>query len=160
MNLSDSTIRELANSFLSLIEKIRLLDKIPRRYGTDELFYTSELVAAEMIGYAPGINITELAQSMGITKGGVSQLIKKLEKKGLVIRFQDAVNKKKVHLKLSMKGEIVFHQHQLFHLKYQADIGLEMSTWSEEQMQFAKHLLSMFQRLTDALMKDVTGQRG
>lgn len=155
MTVDEREIREVTNALFGLIDKLGLIEKTPRRYGTEELFYTSELTTLETIGYSPGLNVTELAEQLGITKGGVSQMIKKLEQKGLVTRYHDEFNKKEVFHKLSMKGEIIFHQHQLFHLKHQADFMAEMATWTPEQMQFIKRVLAMFQRLVEGILKEV-----
>ena len=93
-------IREL---FISVVNKLNTLEKTPRRYGTDELLYASELTAIETLGYHPGINVTEFAEKHSITKGAVSQLINKLEKKDLVKREKNPTNQKEVLLKLTNK---------------------------------------------------------
>jgi len=70
------------------------------------------------IGTHPDINGTSLAKIMGVTKGAISQVIKKLEKKKLVDRYQNPTNNKEILLRLTKKGEIDYHGHEAYHAKY------------------------------------------
>ena len=102
-------IREL---ILSIAHKMNSLENSPRSYGTDEVLYGSELLMIESLGCRPNVNVTGFAENHGVTKGAVSQLVKKLEKKGLVARGKCPANQKEVLLKLTPKGEIVFTRHE------------------------------------------------
>jgi DNA-binding MarR family transcriptional regulator len=114
---NEQGLLKIRENFLRVVNKLNTIEKTPHSYGTDELLYASEMGAIETLGYQPGLNVTEFAQKHGITKGAVSQLVKKLEKKGLVTRHKSSSNRKEVLLKLTTKGEIAFHQHSLFHLQ-------------------------------------------
>ncbi len=139
-------VREL---FLSIVNKINTLEKIPRRYGTDELLYASELIMIESLGYKPNVNVTEFAENHGITKGAVSQLVKKLEKKGFVTRHKNPTNQKEVLLKLTMKGEIIFHQHTLMHLQFAKEFFERFEAMKPEQLGMILQFLSSLDRLFD-----------
>jgi DNA-binding MarR family transcriptional regulator len=139
-------MREL---FLKIFNRLNQLEKTPRKYGTDELLYTSELLMIEGLGYKPGVNVTEYAENHGITKGAVSQLVKKLEKKGLVERYKNPTNQKEVFLKLTMKGEIVFHKHILLHLQFAKDFFDEFETLTPEQIGLIMHFLTTLDNLFD-----------
>ena len=139
-------IREL---FLKIVNKLNQLEKTPRRYGTDEWLYASELLMIESLGYKPGVNVTEYAENHGITKGAVSQLVKKLEKKGLVERYKNPTNQKEVLLKLTMKGEIAFHKHTLLHLQFAKDFFEEFENLTSEQTGLIIHFLTSLDGLFD-----------
>ncbi|MCP3898392.1 MAG: MarR family transcriptional regulator [Desulfobacteraceae bacterium] len=103
--------------FHRVLNKMNKLEKKPRYYGTDHLLYGSEIHTIEAIGNNPGINITELASLQGVTKGAISQLIQKLEKKNLIIRMKNMNSDKEVFLKLSDIGARAFRAHDDFHAK-------------------------------------------
>ena len=96
----------------------------------------------ESLGYRSGVNVTEYAENHGITKGAVSQLVKKLERKGLVERYKNPTNQKEVLLKLTMKGEIAFHKHTLLHLQFAKEFFEEFENLTPEQTGLIIHFLS------------------
>jgi DNA-binding MarR family transcriptional regulator len=132
---------------LKIINRINQMEKTPRRYGTDELLYTSELNMIESLGYKSGVNVTEYAENHGVTKGAVSQLVKKLEKKGLVERYKNPTNQKEVFLKLTMKGEIAFHKHTLLHLQFAKEFFEEFENMTPEQTGLIIHFLASLDEL-------------
>ena len=86
-------------------------------FGTGVLMYRREIHTIQAIGKNPGINITALAEYMGVTKGAASQTIKKLSKKGLVRKTYAPGNAKEVVLELTDLGWIGFHNHEKFHME-------------------------------------------
>ena len=84
-------------------------------FGTGVSMYRREIHTIQAIGRNTGINVTTLAEYMGVTKGAVSQIIKKLNKKGLVRKTHAAGNAKEVILELTNLGWIGFHNHEKFH---------------------------------------------
>lgn len=139
-------IREL---FLSIVNKLNALEKTPRHYGTDELLYASEIAMIESLGYKPDVNVTEFADNHGITKGAVSQQVKKLEKKGLVTRHKNPANQKEVLLKLTTKGQIAFHQHTLLHLQLANEFFERFETLQPDELALIIEFLGTLDRLFD-----------
>ena len=85
-------------------------------FGTGVLMSRGEIHTIQAIGRNSGINVTTLAEHMGVTKGAVSQSIKKLSEKGLVRKTHPPGNAKKVILELTELGCIGFHNHEKFHM--------------------------------------------
>ncbi len=86
-------------------------------FGTGVPMYRREIHTIQAIGKNPGINITTLAEHMGVTKGAVSQTIKKLIKKGLVNKAYAPGNAKEVLPELTDLGWIGFNNHEKFHME-------------------------------------------
>ena len=86
-------------------------------FGTGISMYRREIHTIQAIGKKPGINITALAEYMGVTKGAVSQTIKKLIRKGLVRKTYAPSNAKEVVLELTDLGWVGFHNHEKFHME-------------------------------------------
>ena len=66
-----------------------------------------------MIGRNNKINVTELAEYLGITKGAVSQMVDKLIKKGMVNKEMVSDTENEVALELTEKGKIVCKGHKV-----------------------------------------------
>jgi DNA-binding MarR family transcriptional regulator len=93
-------------------------------FGTGVLMYRREIHTIQAIGRNPGINVTTLAEYMGVTKGAVSQIIKRLSNKGLVRRTHVPGNAKEVVPELTELGWTGFHNHEKFHMDF-LDIARE-----------------------------------
>jgi DNA-binding MarR family transcriptional regulator len=85
-------------------------------FGTGVLMHTKEIHTIQAIGRHPGINVTNLAEHTGVTKGAVSQTINRLVRKGLVRKTHPPGNDKEVVLELTNLGQIGFQNHEKFHM--------------------------------------------
>src|SRR5271157_3776865 len=54
------------------------LDSKPRKFGTENDLSGSEIHLIEVVGQNEGLSVTDLAKRLGITKGAISQTLKKL----------------------------------------------------------------------------------
>ncbi len=84
-------------------------------FGTGIRLYRSETHTIEAIGKNPGINVTRLAEKMGVTKGAISQMLTRLARKKLVIRRPMPGNAKEVTAELTDMGRIAFENHEKLH---------------------------------------------
>lgn len=122
---------------------ITAMGKEPKRYGTEELFYTNEVHTLKMIAQYEGITQKELTEKMFRTKGATSVMIKKLEKKGLIIRREDEEDARILQLYLTEKGKAVND----FHMKYDENrisIWMEKLNFSEEELKNTNRILETF----------------
>lgn len=85
-------------------------------FGTGVILYRAEIHTIRAIGDNPGINITRLAEFMGITKGAASQTVNKLVRKKLVRKGHTPDNAKEVLLELTDLGWTGYHNHEQFHI--------------------------------------------
>jgi DNA-binding MarR family transcriptional regulator len=102
----DKELQSIIDLFNKILHVYSIIDKKPKRYGTGDLLYVSELHAIQIIGYNPEINVTQLADMSGLTKGAISQTVKRLLAKQYIARYKTR-NKKEVNLRLSDKGYII-----------------------------------------------------
>ena len=75
-----------------------------RDYGTGELYTSTEVHMVTRIEENPGITASRIAEETLRTKSAVSQMIAKLEAKGLVYREKDPNNGKQHFLYVTEKG--------------------------------------------------------
>lgn len=106
-------LQALIDLFLKILHLYSVIDRKPKDYGTGDLLYVAELHTIAMIGNNHEINMTKLADIMGVTRGAISQTIRKLAGKNLIIK-SNLTNKKEINLKLSEKGLIVYKAQESF----------------------------------------------
>lgn len=110
------TYEQLMDILDKVLTKVELLHTPSRDFGTGVPIYRKEIHTLQAIGQHPKINITALAEHMGVTKGAVSQMVAKLIKKKMVWKAYANDNKKEVILELTNLGWIGFHNHEKFHV--------------------------------------------
>ena len=70
---------------LRVVTKLSDIDGKTRNYGTDQPLFNAEIHMIKSIKENEGIHVTGLADMLGVTKGAVSQIIQKLERKGMIV---------------------------------------------------------------------------
>lgn len=106
-------LQTLVDLFLKILHLYSIIGRKPKDYGTGDLLYIAEIHTLVMVGKNREINMTRLAETMGVTKGAISQTVRKLVHKNLIIK-SNTTNKKEISLKLSVKGDIVFRTQESF----------------------------------------------
>ncbi len=127
---------------LNLVTMYVELDKTTRYYGTDVPVFHSEIHMISAIAERPGIHIGGLAKLFCITKGSVSEIIKKLERKDLVIKEANESNLSKLSIRLTEKGEKAHRFHMNYHVLLDGMVEEELKNASENEMQFLSCFLN------------------
>lgn len=105
---------DLLQSFMRIINHYNSFSNEARNYGIDETLFPSEIHLIDAIGKNKNMTTTKLANILGITKGGISQTVSKLMKKGLVTKSEgDGINE--VYILLSDKGKKAYEEHLKLH---------------------------------------------
>lgn len=109
-------INQLHEKFVAIVKLADRFEKLPRRFGTEELLTSSEIHLVEVIGdNTESYSVTDLAGILGVTKGAVSQNLKRLEKKGLTMKQTDPKNRSRAIVGLTSKGKAAYYAHQHWH---------------------------------------------
>jgi DNA-binding MarR family transcriptional regulator len=117
----NSDLQQLIDLFIKILHLYSIIGRKPKDYGTGDLLYFTEVHTIEVVGRNNGVNMTRLAEIMGVTKGAISQTIRKLVHKNLIVKTNNN-NMKEINLKLSGKGRKV--------LKAQASFQKEIFTFA------------------------------
>ena len=97
---------------MSLAQK---MEKTRKSFGTGEMISHSEIHLIEIIGDTQDLSVTDLSRHMGITKGAVSQSLKRLEKKGFTTKKPDPENLSRSIVLLTSKGQTAYWSHKHWH---------------------------------------------
>ena len=141
--------RHLVEKFMGLVRRTAELENRPWHFGTAETLYRSEIFLLELIGDQEGIGVTEAADLLRITKGAVSQTLKKLDAKGLIEKRADPVNSLKACLCLTNKGKSAFYAHKHWHETMDGGFMDYFSRLSRENISFLEEFLNQLDAFLD-----------
>ncbi len=118
----DPDIQRLRNNhicfaLLSLVNQFHMLERQCRNFGTDVEIHLAEIQMIMAIHNAQGIHVNGLAEKLGITKGSVSEMLRKLERKGLVRKEKDPLKMTRLNIYLTDKGLVAHQNHISLHRK-------------------------------------------
>jgi DNA-binding MarR family transcriptional regulator len=134
--------REVMDLFIRLVNRYNSLERIPVKHGAKHDLYHSERHMLDKIGDNPGMNVSELARVVGVTKGAISQVVKKLETKGAVQRYRRSNNDKEVFVELTKVGRELYGKHKAINEETVSSLCKELERYSDDKIEF---LVSMFQ---------------
>ncbi len=141
--------QQLVNTLVRVVNKAVANEKKPRHFGVPELMHASEIHMVMHIGDNHGVHISELARLCGITRGAVSQLVAKLEKKGLVAKTEDPQNSLKTVPMLTNKGKVAYFAHAQHHEEMDRDLFEFINRLDEDQFSLIEDFLNHLEKMAD-----------
>jgi len=131
-----------AVDILHKVVNIYTSTKVPHDYGTGEVYTSVEVHTLKHIADNYGITVTELAKDFGKTKGAISQILKKIEGKGLIYRQVDMENDNRFHLFLTEKGKELDEAHRHYdQIGFGESMDIVRSQFDEEEINTAFQVL-------------------
>jgi DNA-binding MarR family transcriptional regulator len=109
----NNELQNLIDLFLKILHLYSVIGRKPKDYGTGDLLYFTELHTITVVARNKEVNMTQLSDIMGVTRGAISQTINKLVRKGLILKT-NITNRKEVNLTLSEKGVKVLRAQESF----------------------------------------------
>jgi DNA-binding MarR family transcriptional regulator len=109
----NNELQELIDLFLKILHLYSVISRKPKDYGTGDMLYFAEIHTITVVGKNTELNMTQLADIMGVTKGAISQTIRKLVSKNFILK-SNTTNRKEINLKLSEKGLVVYKGQKSF----------------------------------------------
>ena len=101
--------------FQSILRLAQKMEKVQKSFGTGEMMSHSEIHLLEIIGDTKGLSVTDISRHLGITKGAVSQSLKRLDKKGFTTKETDPENLSRSIVSLTSKGQTAYWSHKHWH---------------------------------------------
>ena len=95
----------------------------------------------------------ELTEKMGLTTGRIANILKVLEKSDLIVRTPDGLDKRRVQVALTPRGEELAEKQNREAVKYHARLLSQLSD------QEAAQLLNMLEHMVAILDTEASGQR-
>jgi DNA-binding MarR family transcriptional regulator len=137
----ENELQSLIDQFLKILNLYSVISRKPNDYGTGDLLYFTEVHTISMVGKNRAVNMTQLADIMGVTRGAISQTIRKLVVKNLIIK-SNTRNLKEINLRLSDKGMIVYKGLQSFNQEIFAFAGTLYEKAKPEDVDLVRNLFN------------------
>ena len=134
---------------LKIFLKFSAMQKEIQSFGTDQTLHGAEISMINAIEEQPGIHVTGLAQTLGVTKGAVSQILQRLEKKGMIVKKKDSRNLSRLEIWLSEKGKTACGNHRKRHKELDTAIDAILAHESGENIAFLNRFLKEFKTRMD-----------
>ena len=145
-------------------EILRSLTRIQERsdvieHHREEIFAGISLAEAhciDKIGSIECANVTRVAAQMGMTRGAISKISKKLLTKNLIESYQKPENNKEIYFCLTEQGLKVYREHKKCHAQAHAEKLAILSKYNEaEQAIILRFLHDINQKYDKKLNEEV-----
>lgn len=107
---------------------------IPRTYGTTDVLYMAEVHLLRDINNMENATVTRLAESHRKSKSAMTQLVNKLEKKGLVKKCRNQ-GSRHIFLTPTEKGKLVAKYHDTLDAKEYSQLLMNLTDYTEEEFE-------------------------
>lgn len=141
MKEQELLLKELA----LMLERQDMLSKLTESQCLDEYGY-SETHCIDYIGRLELPNVTKVAEHMGMTRGAISKMTKKLLAKGLIEKYTLETNRKEIYFRLTEEGRLLFEEHAKRH-----------RLWEKRDMNFLSRYSSEEVRMVHRFMREFNG---
>lgn len=142
--VDEKVMEKYLEQYYRISNSIIRFRNIPLSFNGSYPLRTSSIHLIDMIGKKPDMNVTQLAEAFGLTKGAVSQMTSNLEKNGLIKRRKAEGDDKNVYFDLTEEGWKVFHGHEEYHRNLYQKVGNMLDEYSTEE-------LERFSKVIDAI---------
>jgi len=143
---------ELFERWNRITNKMIRSESLPRDFGTGDQLFPSEIHTLCVIGTASGINITDLSVRLGVTKGAISKIAKKMAEKDLIERYQEPGNDKEILLRLTPKGKRAYLGHEKLQEIAFERLATEMKNLTDEQNVFLFRVFEVMEEMIDSTL--------
>lgn len=126
-----------------MLERQDMLSKLTESQCLDEYGY-SETHCIDFIGRLELPNVTKVAEHMGMTRGAISKMTKKLLNKGLIEKYTLETNKKEVYFRLTDLGKLLFEEHDKRHKRWEKRDMEFLSRYSREEVEMIHKFMKEF----------------
>lgn len=109
-------------------------ERVKRTYGADVEINSAEIYLIKCIAENPGCNVTSLAGMLDVSKAAVSQLLKRIKKKGMIIIHRDANNSSRYIIHLTDKGNLAHDGHMKLKADLYADLIQSLDMYADESI--------------------------
>lgn len=141
MKEQETLLKEIA----LMLERQDMLSKLTESQCLDEYGY-SETHCIDFIGRLELPNVTKIAEHMGMTRGAISKMTKKLSTKGLIEKYTLETNKKEIYFRLTEQGQLLFDEHEKRHKR-----------WEKRDMEFLERYPKEEVLILNRFMKEFNG---
>lgn len=107
----------------------------PRKYAPDDNLYMREVHFVVAVGPDRSPTMSEMARSLNVTQGAVTQMVSRLEKKGYVVRSKSEGDKRMTTVSLTDRGRQLYENHLIYDQKKFAFSSEYLGEYGDEELE-------------------------
>lgn len=148
---------DIQSILVSIFESSSQLDVLYKEFYGDILsnYSYTEMHCIDCIGKIENPNVTKIAQTMNLTKAGISKCIKKLILKKALKTYKNKDNKKEIYYKLTTIGYEVFKKHSKMHQMWCSKDSAFFEKFDEKDIKAASKILNEYEKLLKSRLKEI-----
>lgn len=144
----------VSHALLGIMTRFQEIERQCCKFGTDVDIHLAEIHTIMAINNNEGIHVGGLAECLGVTKGSVSELLRRLERKGLAYKAKDPLKMTRLNVFLTEKGKIANSHHLGFHSQLDGLVDTAIGTRTPEEIKsIVGFLTEIFDRLNTVEVK-------
>jgi DNA-binding MarR family transcriptional regulator len=127
-------------------------------HGREDVFKginLAEVHCIDWIGTIDRANVTKIARKMGLTKGAVCKISKKLVAKGFIQRYQGPENNKEIYYRLTEEGRNAYFEHKKCHSRSREDKLAVLAAYSGSEQAAILRFLTEINKLAESKLRGV-----
>ena len=117
------------------------------RHGSEDFYgplNLTEVHCIHWIGILDHANVTKVSNEMGMTRGAISKICKKLLQKEFIESYQEPENNKNIYFRISAGGQKIFEAHNVTHYrKFNEKIRIVNNYDADEQAIILRFLMDI-----------------
>jgi len=141
----------LSSQITRVINQLLFLEKKSVFTYRGITLYPSELHLMEVVAADGDDNVTTMAQTLGVTKGAVSQTISRLVKKRIVTKTRDPYNKNELTVQFTATGKRAMETFALL----RADAGRRYETYLSSLTDTERQTIGTFLTQVERMIADL-----
>ncbi len=151
MSEQELLLKEIAR----MLERQDMLSRLTESVCLDAYGY-SETHCIDFIGRLDRPNVTKVAEHMGMTRGAISKMTKKLLAKGLIEKYTLETNRKEVYFRLTGEGQTLFDEHAMRHRRWEKRDMEFLMRYSAEETAVVCRFMQEFNEYLEAQIESLT----
>ena len=158
MSGKHESIKMLIERLARIVNKHARIDETPIQKGENAGLTAREVCFLYAIGQMEPNNVKSIGDMMGVTKSAASQMVGKMEKKGLVSKDRAADNDKEVLVTLTEDGRRVHGAHKEFHERHLQVLEKRLEEFPDAQLAIAVAILATAESVVDERIAELFGE--
>ncbi|MED4402241.1 MarR family transcriptional regulator [Metabacillus fastidiosus] len=122
---------KLRKDIMKFVRMFGFMDSLKKPLGRP--LSVSQVMALEELE-STKLTVWELANKLMLERSSVSRLVDKLIKEGLVCREENEKNRREIHLSLTDKGQITFHQIREQSVEFYQNVLMSLSELEQKKV--------------------------
>lgn len=144
---------KVSSRLLNLMMRLAEAQERMHRYGSETTLFSAEIHMIKCVKENASLHMTALAERLGVTRGAVSQMARRLEEKGMLLKGRDNSNRLRRVLRLTSKGEKAYAFHEALHADFERLVEELLREAPDGTREFLQDFLGRLNTALETTMK-------